>query len=62
MSKPIMRWTPPDSAVRAAPTMPPAGPDRIASLPWNAAASVSPPEDCMKYSFTPGNSPATWST
>ena len=50
------------SAVRAMPTMPPAGPDRIASLPWNRCASVSPPEDCMKNSGTPGSSVATWST
>ena len=42
------------TAVRTMPTMPPAGPDRIASLPWNACASVRPPEDCMKYSRTPG--------
>ena len=33
---------------RAMPTMPPAGPDRIASLPWKAAPSISPPFDCMK--------------
>jgi hypothetical protein len=44
------------------PTMPPAGPDRIASLPWKACASVSPPEDCMKNSGTPGIWAATWST
>ena len=31
------------AAVRAAPTMPPAGPDRMASLPWKRPASVSPP-------------------
>jgi hypothetical protein len=36
------------AAVRAAPTMPPAGPDRIASLPWKERASARPPEDCMK--------------
>ena len=36
------------AAVRAAPTMPPAGPDRIASLPWKCPASVKPPLDCMK--------------
>ena len=62
MSKPMMRSMPAASAVRAAPTMPPAGPDRIASLPPNAAASARPPLDCMKYSFTPGSSAATCST
>ena len=49
-------------AVRAAPTMPPAGPDRIASLPWNRCASANPPLDCMKYSRTPPSSLATCST
>ena len=34
MSKPMMRSSPAMAAVRAAPTMPPAGPDRMASLPW----------------------------
>ena len=29
------------------PTTPPAGPDRIASLPWNRSAAVSPPDDIM---------------
>ena len=42
----------PARAVRTAPTMPPAGPDRIASLPWNRRASVSPPFDCMNISRT----------
>ena len=49
-------------AVRAMPTMPPAGPLRIASLPANWPAPVKPPEDCMKYSGTPGISAATWAT
>ena len=62
MSKPITFSMPANSAVRAMPTMPPAGPDRIASLPWKACASVSPPEDCMKNSLTPGISAATCST
>ena len=30
------------------PTMPPAGPERMQSLPRKACASVSPPCDCMK--------------
>src|SRR5918996_214510 len=33
MSKPMMRSKPAAAEVRTAPTMPPAGPDRIASLP-----------------------------
>ena len=33
--------------VSAMPTTPPAGPDRIASLPWNSSAPVSPPDDIM---------------
>ncbi len=66
MSKPIT-LSPPRSffascAVRTMPTMPPAGPERIASLPWKAWASVRPPLLCMKNSFTPGISPATCST
>ena len=59
MSKPMMRSSPAMAAVRAAPTMPPAGPDRMASLPWNRCASASPPFDCMKYSRTPASSAAT---
>ncbi len=62
MSKPITWPKSASCAVRTMPTMPPAGPDRIASLPWNACASARPPEDCMKNSLTPGISPATWST
>ena len=34
------------------PTIPPAGPDRIASFPWNAAPSASPPLDCMNSGRT----------
>ena len=37
----------------SAPTIPPAGPDRIASLPWNRWASVSPPLDCMNWRRMP---------
>ena len=33
--------------VRTMPTTPPAGPERIESLPWKSAASISPPLDCM---------------
>ena len=59
MSKPMMRSSPAIAAVRAAPTMPPAGPDRIASLPWKPCASARPPFDCMKYSRVPASSAAT---
>ncbi len=56
MSKPITRLKPASVAVAAAPTMPPAGPERIASFPSNIAASVSPPEDCMKKRCVCGSS------
>ncbi len=46
----------PPPAVRAMPTMPPAGPERIESLPRNDAASVSPPLDCMNSTRTPASS------
>ena len=62
MSKEMMRSRPARAAVSTAPTMPPAGPERIASLPWKRRASVSPPFDCMNMSRTPcPSSPATWS-
>ena len=38
------------------------GPDKMASLPPNWSAAARPPLLCMKYSATPGNSAATWST
>ena len=47
MSKPISRSKPASRPVSAMPTTPPAGPDRIASLPWNSSAAVSPPDDIM---------------
>src|SRR2546430_11093698 len=40
MSKPMMRSKPAAREVRTAPTMPPAGPDRIASLPWKDRKST----------------------
>ncbi len=58
MSKPITRSKPAARAAAAMPTTPPAGPDRIASLPRNASASASPPEDCMKNSRVPSFSRA----
>ena len=48
MSKPISRSKPASLAVSTMPTTPPAGPDRTASLPRKAAASLRPPLDCMK--------------
>ena len=47
MSKPIRFLKPASRPVSAMPTTPPAGPDRIASLPWNSSAAVRPPEDIM---------------
>ena len=47
MSKPMTRSKPALAAVRAIATTPPAGPERIASLPWKQSASVSPPFDIM---------------
>ncbi len=62
MSKPMIRSKPAAAEVRTAPTIPPAGPERIASLPWKRRASVSPPFDCMKSRRTPPSSAATCST
>ena len=47
MSKPMRRSKPASRPVSAMPTTPPAGPERIASLPWNSSAAVSPPDDIM---------------
>jgi hypothetical protein len=47
------------------PTMPPAGPDRIASLPWNGMRVGQARRcDCMNCSRTHAacDSPPTWST
>ena len=63
MSKPRARSKPAAAATRAAPTTPPAGPDSSAVGPRKRAASVSPPELCMKRSNDPGSaSPSvrTW--
>ena len=62
MSKPTMRPKPAASAVRAAPTTPPAGPDRIASLPWKWPASARPPFDCMNISRASPVAAATCAT
>ena len=42
MSKPMTRSKPASCDIRAMPTMPPAGPDRIASLPRKCPASAQP--------------------
>ena len=47
MSKPMTLAKPARRAVSIAATTPPAGPERMASLPWNRLAAVSPPDDCM---------------
>ena len=47
MSKPITASNPAWRAVAAMPTIPPAGPDSTASLPWNPAEGASAPPDCM---------------
>ena len=53
MSKPIRFLKPASRPVSAMPTTPPAGPDRIASLPWNSSAAVRPPDDIMNISRAP---------
>ncbi len=55
MSKPITRPKPASAAVSTMPTTPPAGPERIASLPRKCSAAVSPPEDIMNCSVGPGS-------
>ena len=62
MSKPMTRSSPAASEVLATATMPPAGPDRIESLPRNFAASVRPPLERMNSSGTPESSAATEAT
>ena len=59
MSKPMVLVKPASAAVRAMPTIPPAGPDTMESFPRKPAASVSPPLDCMNSSLTPFSSAAT---
>ena len=55
MSKPIIFSNPAWRLVSAAPTMPPAGPERMASRPWKRSAAVRPPEDCMKSKRGPSS-------
>ena len=53
MSKPMTRSNPAARPVSTMPTTPPAGPDRMASLPWNSSAAVRPPDDIMKVRRAP---------
>ena len=53
MSKPIALAKPALAAVRAIATTPPAGPERIASLPANSSAAVRPPDDIMNMTRAP---------
>ena len=54
----------PSAPVRTAPTTPPAGPDRMASLPWKRRRVGQPADDCMNIAaaMSPSSSAATWST
>ena len=47
-----LRRSPARALTAPTPTTPPAGPERIASLPWNRCASARPPVDCMNSSRT----------
>ena len=62
MSKVMILSKPASALTRTAPTMPPAGPDRMASLPLNIWASTRPPLLCMNISRTSPIARATWST
>ena len=62
MSKLMILSNPATNEVLTAPTMPPAGPDRMLSLPWKRLASVSPPFDCMNMRRTSPSSAATPAT
>ena len=62
MSKQITLSKPARRLTATAPTTPPAGPERIASLPRNSVASVRPPCDCMKRRRTSPSRAVTLST
>mmetsp|Transcript_5844 Transcript_5844/g.16555 ORF Transcript_5844/g.16555 Transcript_5844/m.16555 type:complete len:220 (+) Transcript_5844:98-757(+) len=63
MSNVTKRSYPAATDVLTAATMPPAGPDRMASFPWNTVASVRPPLLCMNCRrVPPPSSAATCST
>ena len=62
MSNPITLSNPASADSRTIPTSPPAGPDRIASLPRKCRASASPPLDCMNIRRVPPTAAATRST
>ncbi len=53
MSKPMTSPKPALRAVSAIATTPPAGPERIASLPANSSAAVRPPDDIMNITRAP---------
>ena len=53
MSKPMTRLKPALLPVSAIATTPPAGPDRIASLPAKRLAEVRPPDDVMNITRAP---------
>ncbi len=53
MSKPIARSKPAARATREKPTTPPAGPDRMLSLPVKASAATSPPADVSSLRSLP---------
>ena len=59
MSNPMMRSKPASAAVLTAPTTPPAGPERIESLPRKRWASARPPFDCMKNRRVSASAAAT---
>ena len=56
MSKPTTRLMPAAPAVFAMPTIPPAGPERIAFAPLKAPSPARPPLDCMNIKRVPGSS------
>ena len=53
ISKPMTRLKPALTPVSAIATTPPAGPDKIASLPAKSFADVSPPDDIMNMTLAP---------
>ena len=53
MSKPMTREKPASRPVSANATTPPAGPERMASLPAKRSAAVRPPDDIMNISRAP---------
>ena len=54
MSKPIARVKPAAWATREKPTTPPAGPERMLSLPRNCSAATRPPAEVSKPNLAAG--------